>query len=198
MPHDVEGAPFWNDRYLRGEDGWELGTPAPPLARILKDSPPSVGRAAVPGCGRGHDVAAFLQHGFDAVGFDFSDRAVAEAARLGRPVLQRDIFSLDREFSKSFDVVWEYTCYCAIHPSRRRDYIAILAEILKPGGLLIGLFYPLKPGTEGPPFPVDRSELETLLVPDFHIESAAIPQDSVDRRKGLELLLHARRLSGPQ
>ncbi len=206
MGHAVDGSSFWNARYDSREDGWELGAPAPPLARLLKESPPPPGRAAVPGCGRGHDVGLLARHGFDAVGFDFSDRAIAEAARLGHRVLQRDVFALAGEFADAFDVVWEYTCFCAIDPSRRPDYVEVLASILKPGGELLALFYPLKKtesgrssapksgATEdGPPFGVERDEVERLLGARFRIEQASAPADSIDRRKGYELLVRARR-----
>jgi SAM-dependent methyltransferase len=193
MPHEVSGSSFWNARYDAKEDGWELGAPAPPLARLLKESPPAAGRAAVPGCGRGHDVGLLARHGFDAVGFDFSDRAIAEAARLGHRVMKRDVFALAGEFAAAFDVVWEYTCFCAIDPARRIDYVQVLASILKPGGELLALFYPLKRTESGPPFGVERDEVERLLSARFRIEHAAAPADSIDRRQGYELLVRARR-----
>jgi len=193
MPHEANAAAFWNARYEKGEDGWELGAPAPPLARILRETPPPRGRVAVPGCGRGHDVALWEKHGYDAVGFDFSERAVAQATRAGRRVLPRDVFVLGQEFPRGFDLVWEYTCFCAIDPTRRREYVDVLARILRKGGELLALFYPLKEAGGGPPFPVDRSEIESLLGRHFRIESAECPSDSVERRRGLELLVRARR-----
>lgn len=191
MPHQVDSARFWDRRYTKGEDGWELGRPAPPLVRLLRDAPPKKGRVAVPGCGRGHDVALFAKLGYDAVGFDFSERAVAAATKLGRRVLRRDVFELGGEFSRKFDVVWEYTCFCAIHPSRRAEYLEVMAKILKKGGELIALFYPLKKGRSGPPFPVNRGELERLLARRFTLTSVEAPKNSVEHRRGLELLVRA-------
>jgi len=170
--------------------------PAPPLARLLRESPPPKGRVAVPGCGRGHDVELWCRHEFDAVGFDFSEAAVAEARRRGTHVLQRDIFDLGAEFPSAFDVVWEYTCFCAIHPHRRPEYVEVLARILREGGELIALFFPLKDVDGGPPFRVRREEIAELLSLYFQVESIENPPDSVGPRQGAELLVRARRAVG--
>jgi hypothetical protein len=37
------------------------------------------GRALVPGCGRGHEVALAVEHGLDATGPDIAPTGVAEA-----------------------------------------------------------------------------------------------------------------------
>jgi len=192
--HEVDSAKFWDSLYVSGGDGWELGGPAPVLARILEESPPATGRIAVPGCGRGHDVALLASRGYDATGFDFSDEAVAEASRRGTTVLKRDVFGLGEEFPGAFDAVWEYTCFCAIAPARREEYVEVLAEILRRGGELIALFYPLrdpKGAKEGPPFPVRRAEVEKMLTKHFRVVSMAVPADSIERRKGHELLVRA-------
>lgn len=193
VPREVDAASFWDARYEKGEDGWELGGPAPPLVRILREAPPAPGRVAVPGCGRGHDVELWARHGFEAVGFDFSERAVMAARKAGRNVLQRDVFGLAAEFGGTFDVLWEYTCFCAINPDRRAEYVEIVRGLLRPGGELIALFYPLKDTGGGPPFPVTRKEVERLLARDFRIVSAEVPEDSVERRRGAELLVRAKK-----
>lgn len=180
---------FWNERYEKGEDGWELGRPAPPLVNLLRRDPPRRGRVAVPGCGRGHDVELFARLGYDATGFDFSPRAVEAARKAGRNVVLQDIFQLQG----TFDLVWEYTCFCAIDPARRDEYLAVLARILRKGGELMALFYPLKEGTEGPPFPVSRDEIRRRLSKDFKITYMRIPRSSVEQRRGFEILVRARR-----
>lgn len=46
--------------------------------------------ALVPGCGRGHDVLLLASFGFDVVGLDISDRAVAEARKNAAAVAADD------------------------------------------------------------------------------------------------------------
>ena len=162
----VSTADFWTDLYAGGGDGWELRQPAPPLVDFVERTPPPRGRVAVPGCGRGHDVRYLAGHGYDAVGFDFSPPAVAQATSLAKTervtaeFVQRDIFTLDRDFPHAFDGIWEYTCFCAIDPRRRTDYVRTMAAILKPGGWLLACFFPMRRRAAGPPFPVSEHEVD--------------------------------------
>jgi len=137
------------------------------------------------------------------VGFDFSPAALRDARALARldgvevSFEQHDIFSLPQEFVQAFDGVWEYTCFCAIDPRRRREYVATVNAILKPGGWLLACFYPIRRGGAGPPFPVARREIHRLFVPPFRIERALVPLQSVPRRQGQEWMVMARKTMSP-
>jgi len=198
----VSAPDFWQELYERGADGWELGTPAPPLVNFIETTPPPHGRVAVLGCGRGHDARYLARHGYETVGFDFSTaalhqaRALAEREGLAVTFTQRDILALGRDRAPAFDGVWEYTCFCAIDPRHRPEYVTTLNAILKPGGWLLACFYPVRRGGAGPPFPVARSEVRRLLHPSFRIERAFTPR-SVPRRQGQEWMVMARRIEGP-
>jgi len=192
---------FWDELYASSQDGWELGEPAPALVARLDAglSLPQGARVAVPGAGRGHDARVLARRGYEVVGFDFAEAAVREARRLaadeGVPVMfeQRDVFTLAADYGGAFDAVWEYTCFCAIDPDRRLEYAQVLHDILRPGGLLLGCFYPLREGTDGPPFPVSRDGIHGALAPRFDIVEEAPPGASPARRRGLEWLVLARR-----
>jgi len=194
---------FWQDLYVHAGDGWELSQPAPPLVHFLGTTPPPRGRVAVPGCGRGHDVRFLVSRGYDAVGFDFAEAAVIEARRLAAAegtsarFEQRDIFTLGRDHAGAFDGVWEYTCFCAIDPGRRAEYMRTVHAILRPGGWLLACFYPIRTGKAGPPFPVRRAEVRQLLGHGFRIERALAPGASIPRRLGQEWMVLARRTLNP-
>jgi len=191
----VSTAEFWTDLYARGGDGWELGRPAPTLVDFLESTPLPPGRVAVPGCGRGHDVRYLVRRGHAAVGFDFSPTAIreararAKAERVTAAFEQRDIFTLGRDHANSFDGVWEYTCFCAIDPARRREYVRAMSAILRPGGWLLACFYPIRRGKGGPPFPIARSEVRRLFAGPFRIERAGAPLRSIPRRQGQEWMV---------
>ena len=203
--HRVSAPPFWVDLYARGQDGWDLGAPSPPLATWLAQGgrfPGTAGdaaRVAVPGCGRGHDVRLLARQGYRVTGFDFADAAIAEARALVRAdgveaaFEQRDIFTLAADHGGAFDALWEYTCFCAIDPDRREEYARLVHALLRPGGILLGCFFPLREGTDGPPFPVSRPEIERVLAPWFDVLEAGPPAESVEQRRGLEWLVRARR-----
>lgn len=197
-PTRVSEPAFWQDLYERREDGWELGQPSPPFAEYLKRSSPPRGRVAVPGCGRGHDCRLLAKARYQVWGFDFATQAIQEARALARQegldivFEQRDLFDLATDYRGFFDGVWEYTCFCAIAPARRGEYVRLVREILKPEGWLLACFYPLREGTDGPPFPTSRDEIRRLFTPHFTLVEAWEPEASVERRKGFEWMVLAR------
>ena len=107
---------------------------------------------------------------------------------------QRDVFGLGSDFPHAFDAAWEYTCFCAIDPERRAEYAQVLHDILKPGGVLLACFYPLKDGTDGPPFPCP-GPASRRSSPPLRYPQAGPPAASPERRRGLEWLVTARRRS---
>jgi methyl halide transferase len=190
---------FWDALYAVGGDGWELGAPAPPLVDVVDRTPPPRGRVAVLGCGRGHDARFRAAHGYDVVGYDFSTAAVTAARGLARrdgvrvQFEQRDIFTLVGDAFHAFDGVWEYTCFCAIDPARRDEYVRTVASILRPGGWLLACFFPLRAAGAGPPFPVSRAEVRRRLAGPFRVERAQPPLRSARGRQGREWLVLATR-----
>ena len=91
----------------------------------------------------------------------------------------------------SFDVVWEHTCYCAIPPERRADYVQAIAAALKPGGQLLGVFFltPWDEGedqTQGPPFGTGLEELRGMLAARFELERGWRPEVAYPGREGRE------------
>ena len=192
---------FWQRLYEQGADGWELGEPAPALVDFVETRPPAIGRVAVPGCGRGHDVRFLASRGYEAVGFDFAPAAL-EAARLlaerdhvSATFEPRDVFSLAGDHAGAFDGVWEYTCFCAIDPERRAEYARVLETILRPGGWLLACFYPVRAGGGGPPFPVSRIEISQVFGTLFGIERLGRPLRSPQNRRGEELVMLARKIA---
>ena len=187
MPRSVSSPSYWEDLYHRRGDGWEKGRPAPPILRLAASLPS--GRVAVLGCGRGHEASALARMGWEATGFDFAAPAVA-AARRRRGLArfeQADLFELPRRYPGAFDAVCEHTCFCAIDPARRGEYVRAVAAILRPGGAFFGLLYANgRPG--GPPFDTTASEIRRRFSPRFRISRLEVPPDSHPGREGKELL----------
>lgn len=197
-PTTVNEPAFWQGLYDRREDGWELGEPAPPLADRLARTPLPRGKVAVLGCGRGHDCRLLAKAGHQVWGFDFASGAIHEARALAKAegldivFEQRDIFDLLPDYRGFFDGIWEYTCFCAIDPSRRTEYVRLVRDLLKPEGWLLACFYPLREGTDGPPFPTSEAEIRRLFTPHFAFVETWEPGTSVERRKGFEWMVLAR------
>jgi methyl halide transferase len=194
-------AKFWEGRYQEGTARWDLGQAAPPLVSLLQsEAAPKPGRMAVLGSGRGHDALLFAEHGFEVVGFDFAPSAIADATTaaadrgLQAQFLQRDIFALADQFSQSFDYVLEHTCFCAILPEQRPDYVRLVQQLLKPEGELIALFW--AHGRQGgPPFGASLKEIQALFAPGF-VGSFTLAPDSTAARQQEEYLARLRLVQG--
>lgn len=196
---DYREVAFWDDRYTTGRTNWDIGQPAPPLVAFAPQLPRPLGRRlACLGCGRGHDALFFAELGWSVAGFDFSEVALRyaneRAASHGLLVdfQRRDLFTLDGDYRRVFDVVVEHTCFCAIDPNRRDDYVAVVRELLKPGGFFVGLFYAILP-EDGPPFPTSADELRRRFAEGFEEQALFVPDTSVEGRAGRELLAVFRR-----
>ena len=192
---DVNLPDKWDANYEQGTDGWDLGKPTPVFQHLLQNQDLLPGRIIVLGAGRGYDAREFARHGFQVTAVDFSSQAVQEMHRLASAeapveILQHDIFTLPESFNASFDYVLEYTCFCAIDPTRRAEYADLVTRLLKPDGIYIDLAFPLDGRKGGPPFAVSVKEVIALFqARGFKLISRQKPAESVSRRRNAEELL---------
>jgi SAM-dependent methyltransferase len=145
--------------------------------------------------GRGYDARMFARLGFQVTAVDFADEAVKEMQSLLDPdltmeVMQADLFDLPAFMEAEFQYILEYTCFCAIDPQRRAEYIESVSSLLEPGGYYIALAFPIGQRTGGPPFVVAPDELiQPLNDRGFELITREVPDDSVPGREGIEELL---------
>ncbi|NJK33555.1 MAG: methyltransferase domain-containing protein [Oscillatoriales cyanobacterium SM2_2_1] len=186
---------YWEQRYQAGSDRWDIGQAAPPFRVIAQafQKQQTSGTMAVLGCGRGYDALLFAEAGLTVTGFDFSPTAIRQARALAQQqglaitYVQRDIFTLNTEFHQHFDYVLEHTCFCAIAPNQRQDYVTLVHHILRPGGRLIALFFTHnRPG--GPPYGCQVAELSSRFSPKFDLISLDLAPNSIPSRQGEEHL----------
>ena len=195
MTPDINSPDYWHDSYLNGRIPWDLGFPTPTFARLAASGQYPPGQMIVPGAGRGYDARLFAQHGFDVLAVDFAPDAVVAMQSLNSTthpvqILQADIFELPETMNGRFDYLLEYTCFCAIDPARRNEYAALAARLLKPGGLYIGLAFPIGRRPGGPPFVVQPDGMVELLAEHgFSLQHREFPPDSVPSRQKIEELI---------
>jgi len=189
----------WDESYRKGEIYWDKGAPSPPMKQYLERHP-ARGRALAPGCGHGHEVSLAVEHGLDVIGLDIAPTAIAEARALYPQIAERfivgDLFSPAAELRGVFDVVLEHTCMSGLHPTLRANYRHGIDLTLRPGGLLIGVWYinpDLEPGEEGPPFPFSVPDLTALFADGYEIVTDYVPDVSFRGREGRERMRVLRR-----
>ena len=190
----------WDEHYKTGQVFWDKGTASPPLTEYLKQH--SIrGKALVPGCGRGHDLAMAVEQGVDAIGVDVAPTAIAEARALYPWIADRfrigSFFDPPNEFRDAFDVVLEHTLLCALPLEMRGEYRRAVDATLRRGGLLIGVWFinpALDPGEEGPPFGISVPELTALFERGYEVVDDYVPKVAFPNREGRERLRVLRRL----
>jgi SAM-dependent methyltransferase len=183
----------WEKHYDDGDLAWDLGEVANPFARLWEDNVLKPGVLIVPGCGQGHEVMFFAERGFQVTGVDYTSGAVEllrktlKDKKLNANILQQDFFSLDVAHDRAYDSLLEQTFFCAIHPEQRSAYVETVSRILKPGGLLFGLFY--ETGEEGgPPFNTTESDIRNYFSDAFDVDRLEKCSFSSEKRQGKEWL----------
>ncbi|KAJ5082822.1 hypothetical protein N7532_011865 [Penicillium argentinense] len=136
-------------------------------------------KALVPGCGRGVDVLLLASFGFDAYGLEYSTTAIEACKneeaenhswyrvrdqKIGQgkvTFVQGDFFN-DAWLQQigvplnAFDIIYDYTFFCALEPSLRPKWALRHTQLLapSPAGNLICLEFPRQkdPKAAGPPY----------------------------------------------
>lgn len=192
----VSNPRFWNKRYLDNNTAWDIGTPTPIVINYLKKNK-KIGKVCILGCGNGYDALEFSKYENDVYAVDFADQALKNLKKLSNKnnldinLVNQDIFNLNKSYPHFFDLVFEYTCFCAIDPARRQEYFNVVHGILKNDGLLFAIFIPLDKdiNRDGPPFGVNLEQIENMISGKFKILENKFSNLSIEPRKNREKLV---------
>ncbi|HSC42233.1 MAG TPA: methyltransferase domain-containing protein, partial [Candidatus Binatia bacterium] len=187
---------FWTVRYAAGKTPWDFGGVPAALKSFLARSS-TRGRILIPGCGSGYELRAFHRSGYDVSGIDFSPAAVDQARRvlgvLAERIILGDFFTHD--FGQScFDLVYERTFLCSMTPSRWPEYVDRVAELLAPGGRLIGVFLYGQRTSSGPPFPLTDADAKLFDI-HFQLTRSEAITDSLPLFRDMEKWQEWRKIS---
>jgi SAM-dependent methyltransferase len=137
-------------------------------------------RAVVVGCGFGDDAEYVAGMGFDTDAFDISASAIRGARQRFPETRVRyrtaDLLDLPAEWRHAFDLVVEVYTLQALPDPPRRQAVAGLRDLVRPGGrLLVIAFAREEAQTPGPPPPwlLTRTEIEAIAsddVPLVHVD----------------------------
>ena len=192
---------FWNKLYLNKKDKWSLNAPTPAFMnwgkKHLKDNNYSSNiKICIPGCGKGDDVLFFASCGYQVYAFDFSSYATnhlinkSKDLNLNINIINENFFDIEKNYMNFFDIIIEYTFFCAIKPSDRINYINICNNILKDNGKIVAIFLPLKDVPENnPPYTVSLNKTLKQFSNSFKYISKYYPTNSINKRKGNEIFI---------
>ncbi|KAL9251574.1 putative thiol methyltransferase 2 [Drosera capensis] len=192
----------WQKCWEEAATPWDLGQPTPILLHLLQTDSVPTGRILVPGCGSGYDVIALAGPERYVIGLDVSDTALSRARELSsRSPMGKYCTFLKEDFFKwkpteLFDVVFDYTFFCAIDPNMRSAWARCMSELLKSDGELITLMFPIDDHVGGPPFTALVADYEAVLCP-LGFQPVLIEENelAIGRRKGMEKLGRWKRTS---
>lgn len=190
-------ATHWDDRYQQADTPWDLGAATAALVQLYKDAKLNQTRVLIPGCGRGHDAHFLSLRGADVVAVDYSqdalDAAIKTYPQSSVHWAQADVTTMT--FDQPFDLVWEYTCFCALNPSLREAYLDRIAANLNGGGIYTGIvFHSVQNPEDGPPFQIEVDAFRELLQQRFEIvQFEADTLRSIKPRLGKEIFFEVRK-----
>lgn len=182
----------WDERYKTGKTGWNIGyasTPIKEYADQLKDKELKI---LIPGSGNSYEAEYFFNNGFknvfvaDISAYPLKNFQERVPNFPKEHLLHIDFFEIDQQF----DLIIEQTFFCALHPSRRKDYVDKVHQLLYPQGKLIGLLFkfPLNPES-GPPYGGNLMEYQELFSPKFDIQIMETAKNSIPPRMNNELFI---------
>jgi len=173
----------WEAMWSKGlnpGDRFDCYTSSPVLINRVKEGSIPIGRALVPGCGRGYDCTTLAASDRFVVGAEISPTALEAAhSRLAAisdsecsakhmiQLVSTSFFDLPTSSpDQLFDFVYDYTFFCALHPSVREAWAQKMSSLIKKDGELLTLIFPIKkePDDLGPPFHVTMDAYANVLL----------------------------------
>ncbi len=197
MQSFVDSPDFWDNQYKNNEAGWDMKSATPAFIELLQNTivfGKDKGDILVAGSGKGYDAIEAAKNGFSVTALDISTnvsdfaKQLAEKENVNLKILARDIFLLPDEYNCKYDFIYDYTTYCAINPARREEYIKKLYKLLKPGGKVVAILFPVEKREGGPPFGIDSIETYKLFSKYFILQLFSKNLKTIKPRAGREVL----------
>lgn len=182
---------FWENRYEKGDTGWDIGYISTPLKEYFDQLDDKNLTIIIPGCGNAYEAEYLFNNGFKHIYLvDFSKTALNQFQKRvpdfpSSQLICEDFF----KHKGNYDLMVEQTFFCAIDPQLRKNYVRHASSILKPNGKLIGLLFNDSLNYDKPPFGGNIDEYKELFSPYFTIKIMETAYNSIDARNDRELFI---------
>ena len=188
-PESFEAQQRFTERYLEGTTPWDTGISPPELLEAIS-GPQALpaGRALDIGCGTGTNSLTLARRGWQVLGIDFAEPAIAEAnikaaneydeiTRMGGSVrfLYADVTCLEAP-SIAYTLVFDLGCLNGIPYMLRSSYARIVAEQAAPGALFLLYTHLPNPDRKGP-LGCSPEEIDQLFGRAFAVERREMGYD---------------------
>lgn len=174
--------------YRLGRPIWDIDTPLEVRAVIEGEAALPAGRAIDLGCGTGTNVIYLAQHGWEAIGVDFSanaiQRARAKASGIaGARFVEADVTKLRAQgIHGPFDLVLDNGCFHALPTESRPAYVEEVASVTQSGAVV--LMWEVSERTKIPGgMKMQANEIANRFGKDFIIEQIEVRDFVVERLK---------------
>lgn len=183
-------AEFWHQRWQEARIGFHRQQVNPQLRQVWPQlAIPAHTEVLVPLCGKSNDMHWLADQGHTVAGFELSSLAVQgffnEAELVPQQetigpyqcwqteqirLYQGDFFQAE-QVGRRFDAAYDRAALIALPRSMQAQYVALLANLLNPGAVLLLITVNYAPEQQQtPPFSVSEQEVNSLLEPYFTIE----------------------------
>jgi len=180
---------YWSDRYKSGKTGWDIGFASFPILQYLDQIENKEIEILFPGAGKAYEIQAAYENGFKFPHLlDYAQEPI-EKFIVKNPDFPSGLIHQENFFNhqSQYDLIMEQTFFCALDPKLRKNYVAKMKELLKPGGKLVGVLFDRVFNFQGPPFGGSKEEYEKLFKSDFEIKVLSPCYNSIPERLGSEL-----------
>lgn len=184
---------YWSKRYKEDRTGWDIGYPSTPLKTYFDQLEINDLSILIPGAGNAYEAEYLFHLGFQNVHILDISSTPLQAFQKRVPhfpkaqLLHANFF----EFEGQFDLIIEQTFFCSFLPTpeNRKQYATQMAQLLKPGGKLVGVWFdfPLAGDVEKRPFGGSKEEYLSYFEPHFNIKTFEKAYNSIPPRQGNEL-----------
>ncbi|SHJ37502.1 methyltransferase domain-containing protein [Aquimarina spongiae] len=191
--HQSTESRYWTERYAENRTGWDIGYVSTPLKTYVDQLTDKTIKILIPGAGNAYEAEYLFHNGFTNVFVLDISQTPLDAFAQRVPQFPKSNLLLDDFFTLEgkFDLILEQTFFCSFIPTddNRMAYVKQMANLLKPEGKLVGLWFdfPLTGDMEKRPFGGDKDLYLSYFNSHFKAKTFEKSYNSIPERQGNEL-----------
>lgn len=174
--HERRAGRPWDDSYREGRAPWDVGRPQPAVAALCEQGA-FAGPVLDAGCGTGENALAIAAQGVEVLGIDVAPTAIRQAQEKAAARAVAAAFGVAdalrlEDLGRTFATVLDCGLFHTFEDEERARYVAGLAAVTRPGGVLHLLCVSdAVTGEQGPTRRVGEAELRSAFGAPWRVRS---------------------------